>query len=316
MTFPRTLRLKIPALLLALAASAVEASAVGVWHRDYASALNEAVQGDKKLLIVFTATDWIELCAKFHDEILGEPAFIDGVSEKFALLRLEFPKDNRLPREEAAQRAFLREAYRVRGYPTVVLTDVAGRPFGLNGYQELSPEDYAGQILAIDAVHEETLASLREAESLEGAERAEKLRLGIPELPGTLMVRFYRAEMEALLAADPENRLELAESFRRLFAEADFSREAQTLAREGKWAEAAALTDRHIAEQALKGLPLQVVLLGRASVERRGGDGEKAAATLRQVVEIDPDSDPGVEAARILEALASGAEPPDSSTRP
>ena len=206
------------------------------------------------------------------------------------------------------QRAVLREAYRVRGFPTVILTDVAGRPFGLNGYQELGPEEYAGQILAIDRVHEQLLASLREAEGLEGVEKAEKIRLGLPDLPGILAARFYRAEMEALLAADPDDRLELAGPFRRLFAEVDFSREMQRLAGEGKWSEAAALADRHISEQKLEGRALQTALLARAAAERRGGATDQARDTLRRVVEVDPESEPGLEAARLLEEPAADAD--------
>ncbi len=308
MTFRRLLRLLVFACVLS---AANESSAVGIWHRDYASALNEASQEGKKLLIVFTATDWIDICAKFHDEILGEPGFIEPVSERFSLLRLEFPKDRRLPREEAMQRAVLREAYRVRGFPTVVLTDISGRPFGINGYQELSPTEYADQILAIDEIHEETIASLREAEGLEGRERAEKIRLGIPELPGALAVRFYRREMEALLASDPQDGLGLAAPFRRLFADADYNQERQRLLGEGKWAEASALADRYIAEAALEGRPRQVVLLGRALVEQRAGEAEKTAVTLREILEIDPESEPGREAARLLEAIEVGTPLPE-----
>ncbi len=301
MNRPRSAFTALLAGLIACLATGIEARAVGIWHRDYASARNEAKLEGKKLLIVFTGTDWIEICTKFYDEILGEPAFIDAVSEKFALLKLEFPKDNRLPREEAVQKALLREAYRVRGFPTVVLTDAEGRPFGVNGYQPLKPQEYAGQILAIAATHEQALAALREAESLAGLEKAEKLRAGIPDLPGALAVRFYRPEMEAILAADPEDSLKLAGPFGKLFAEMDYGREMQNLAREAKWEEAIAATDRHISEQKLEGGSLQTALLGRAAVERRAGQGEKSAATLREIIKIDPESEPGREAARLLE---------------
>jgi len=295
-----------------LAVSATEARAIGIWHRDYASAMNEAKTENKKLLIVFTGTDWIEICGKFYDEILGDPAFIETVSSKFALLKLEYPKDNVLPREEAAQKAVLREAYRVRGFPTVVLTDTAGRPFGLNGYQPLAPKEYGEQILAINAVHEEGLEVAKKAAELAGEEKAKGLSRAIPDLPGALVARFYRPEIEAVLAADPEDSLKLAGTFGKLLAEADYGKEIQQLARESKWTEMIAVTDRHIASQKLEGEALQGALLNRAGFERRAGNEEAATATLRQVVAIDAKSPPGEEAVRLLksgETPAPAAEP-------
>jgi thioredoxin-related protein len=295
-----------------LAVSATEVRAIGIWHRDYASAMNEARTENKKLLIVFTGTDWIEICGKFYDEILGDPAFIETVSAKFALLKLEYPKDNVLPREEAAQKAVLREAYRVRGFPTVVLTDAAGRPFGLNGYQPLAPKEYGEQILAINAVHEEGLAVAKKATELSGEEKAKGLSRAIPDLPGALVARFYRPEIEAVLAADPEDSLKLAGPFRKLLAEADYSKEIQKLARESKWTEMIAVTDRHIAAQKLDGDALQGALLNRAGFERRAGKEEAATATLRQIVAIDAKSAPGEEAARFLKS----GEPPAPAAEP
>lgn len=312
MNFPRSFSRFLLIACVILAVSATEARAIGIWHRDYASAMNEARTENKKLLIVFTGTDWIEICGKFYDEILGDPAFIETVSGKFALLKLEYPKDNVLPREEAAQKAVLREAYRVRGFPTVVLTDAAGRPFGLNGYQPLAPKEYGEQILAINAVHEEGLEVAKKAAELSGGEKAKGLSRAIPDLPGALVARFYRPEIEAVLAADPEDLLKLAGPFRKLLAEADYSKEIQQLARESKWTEMIAVTDRHIASQKLEGEALQGALLNRAGFERRSGNEEAAAATLRQIVAIDSKSAPGEEAARLLktgEASAPAAEP-------
>ncbi len=284
-----------------LVGTASRAGAVGIWHRDYPTARAEARAEGKGLLIVFTGTDWIEICEKFYDDILGQPAFIEAVSGEFALLKLEFPKDNRLPREEALQKALLRDAYRVRGFPTVVLTDANGRPFGLNGYQPVSAEEYAEQLLDIAKAHGENLAAAQAAESLSGKEKAEGLRRAIPDVPDALIARFYRAEMEAVLAADPGDALRLAGPFRKLIAEADFEQEIQVLGREGKWAEAIARTDRHIAELGLEGWVLQAALIYRAGFELRAGQAETSAATLRKVVAMDPESEPGMEAARLLE---------------
>lgn len=309
--FP-SFRCSILILWAVQAFSAAEARAVGIWHRDYASAMNEARAEGKQLLIVFTGTDWIEICAKFYEEILGDPAFIETVSTQFSLLKLEYPKDNVMPREEAAQKAVLREAYRVRGFPTVVLTDAEGRPFGMNGYQPLKPKDYADQILGILAVHEDNLAAVKEAADLTGVDKAKALSRAIPDLPNALIAQFYRAEMEAILAADPEDALKMAGPFRKLIAEADYSREIQKLARESKWSEMIALTDQHIKRQKLEGESLQGALLNRAGFEKRAGKADVAKATLRQIMAINATSPPGEEAARLLKGGEGDLEAPES----
>jgi len=177
--------------VLLIGLSRRESLAVGVWHRDYASGLAEAKAEGKSLMLVFTGTDWIEICGKFYDEILGDPAFIELVSAKFALVKLEYPKDSLLPRSELAEKALLRDAYRVRGFPTVLLTDAAGRPFGINGYQPISAKEYAEQILEIKAAHEGGMAMVEQAASLSGIERARALVKSLPDLPDALLARFF-----------------------------------------------------------------------------------------------------------------------------
>lgn len=288
-------------ILLGLLGGGAEARAVEMWHRSYNEAMAEAKAEGKHLLIVFTGSDWIEMCAKFYEEVLGQPDFIEAVSGKFALLKLEYPKDSQLPRGEAAEKALLRDAYRVKGFPTVVLAEVSGKPFGLNGFQPVSAEEYAKQLLDIAATHQANREAAAQAGALEGAEKAEALSRAVPDLPGSLVVRYYRKEMEAAIAADPEKQSKVVESFRSLLASADDELALQGFVREGKWAEAIALIDRQIAERKLEGLPLQAALLFRAGFEKRSGRGEAAEKTLRSVVEIDGDSEPGREAARLLE---------------
>lgn len=287
------------------------AQEVAVWHRDFPAAVNEAKAKGKKLLIVFTGTDWIEICQKFHDEILAQPAFIDAVSGRFTLLKLEFPKDNMMPREEAAQKNFLREAYRVRGYPTVILAEADGRPFGINGYQPILPEEYATQIRKIDAAHEAGLAAMQEAGTLEGLEKAKCLRRAIPDLPGTLTVRYYRGEMEEILANDPENALEVRDSFSKLLSEADYGRKMQELGKESKWAEMVTATEAFIEENKLEGEALQRALFNQAALHRRMEERDREKAVLQKIVTIDPESEAAQAATEQLEKGAV-AEPSEN----
>ncbi len=294
---PGSRRLLLAAILFCWSGTA---HAIGIWHREYADALAEARATQKDILIVFTGTDWIEICEKFYNEILSEPEFIDAVSGKFALVKLEYPKDGGLPREEAAQKALLREAYRIKGFPTVVLSDSEGRPYGMNGYQPVKPKEYAAQILEIGKFRSQALAESSGAAEETGRKRAEKLWKVIPDLPGPLIARFYAKEMEAVLAADPEDELKLRADYRLLLSEADYSRKIQTLAQEQKWPEMIALTDEFTSSNGLAGEPLQAALINRAGFERRAGQAEKSIETLREAEAIDPKSEAGQQAGTLL----------------
>lgn len=278
-----------------------EAGPVGVWHRDYASGLAEAKAEGKDLMVVFTGTDWIEICGTFYDEILGDPAFIEAVSAKFALVKLEYPKDNRLPRGELAEKTVLREAYRVRGFPTVLLTDVAGRPFGVNGYQPVTAKDYADQILGIDAAWDRGGAMAEKAAALSGTERARELVKSLPDVPDPLLARFFGSELRAIMDLDVGDELKVHGRFEQILAEEAYEREMQKLARRSDWDGMIALTDRNIETRKLRGRALQAALLNRAGIERRAGMVAEAEATLREIVSVDPGSETGREAERLLE---------------
>jgi thioredoxin-related protein len=282
---------------------------IAVWHRDYPSALQEAKAESKDLMIVFTGTDWIEICGKFYDDILSQPSFMEAMSSRFVLLKLEYPRDGKLPKEEAAQKSFLRAAYQAKGFPTVVLTDVEARPFGVNGFQPLPPAEYAAQILSMEEAHEARRALAEEAGSLAGLEKAKKLVESIPELPGILTARFYRKEMAEILEADPGDTLKLKEKYLRLIADADYSARLQVLTSEGKWKEMIQLTDQYIAEGKLEGEVLQRALMNKAAVQRQLEDAPGFVATLQEVIQISAETETGSAAKDQLDRLSRGSAP-------
>lgn len=289
------------------------AEEAAIWHTDYREAVDEARLEKKKLLIVFTGTEWIDICRTFHDDILSKPAFTEPVSAHFSLLNLEYPKDNKLPREEAVQKSLLRDAYRVRGFPTIILTDLQGRPIGLNGYQPVTAEEYAKQILDTDLAHEVKLAALTEAKSMEGIAKAKRLSEGLPDLPGNLLARYYRSEMEEIISADPGDTLKVAVEFGRAIADLDYSQKMEKLARESNWAEMEKLSDLYMVENKLEGPALQKVLLNKAGVLGLQKKSEELRKTLDRVVVIDPSSDAGIKAKRMIAEIEAGESPESSA---
>ncbi|MEM1441378.1 MAG: thioredoxin family protein, partial [Verrucomicrobiota bacterium] len=254
------------------------------------------------LLLLFTG-DWIPICQKFDENILQTDAFLQEISEHFVLVRLNFPEDNKLPKELAAQNQLLKDAYRVRGYPAIVLTDDQGRPFGLTGFQPVTPEIYVDQVLSIHSRGKEKEAAREAAESLVGIAKAEKLIEGIPDLPGNMAARYFENEMKSVVEADPEDSLGKTALFRGLLDDANYSKAMHLLAKESKWDRMIELTDTYIIERNLSGGTLQKALLNKSTVQDRVGSLRGRIESLLQVVDIDAESPYGEEAQRQLDEL-------------
>lgn len=272
------------------------------WTDDYAIAVSEAKRLDKSLLLLFTG-DWIPLCQQFDTAILSTDVFLEEVSEHFVLVRLNYPEDNQLPEKEAAQNQLLKDAYRIRGFPAVVLTDAGGRPFGLNGFQPVTPEIYVEQILDMYRYGKEKEALRKSAQDLEGIEKAKALVEGIPELPGNMAARYYGSEMKEIIAADPGDSLGKAAEFATLLDDVTYSQAMQMLAKDSEWDKMIELTDSYIQERKLEGGMLQKALLNKSSVQDRMGSLRGRIESLLRVVDLDAKSGYGQEAQRQLDEL-------------
>jgi len=274
-----------------------------VWHDTYAAGAAEAAETGKDLLVVFTGTDWIEICEIFDREVLSQTEFIDAVTEKFALVKLEYPENNRLPRGEATRKQFLRDAYRVRGFPTVVLTDKDGRPFGFNGYQPVTPAEYAELTLEMEAIHKNGLQRLEEAQSLSGVEKASAIAEGLPTLPGGLAAMFYRKELEEMVVADPEVTLGSTANFKKMMVDLDYGIEMQRLEKDVQWAKMIELTEALIEDNNLEGPALQKSLLIKSGVQQKQANTAGRIQTLLDLIKIDPKTNFAADAQAQLDAL-------------
>lgn len=291
--------------LLSLVAVSVPAKAQEqpIWHDTYASGAAVAKEEGKHLFVVFTGTDWIEMCSIFYKEILSHPDFMAQVGKEFVLVKLEYPKDNKLPKQEAMEKSLLRSAYRVRGFPTVVMTDAQGRPFGLNGYQPVSPEKYAEVTLGISASFKDKQESYAAAQSLDGLGKAAKLIGSVPDLPGNLAARYFGPRMKEVVALDPDDELGRTEAYKIMLDDVAYANAMQVLAKDMQWGKMVELTDLHITENKLRGTSLQKALLNKAQVQKKQEDLKGHVETLLEVVKADPDSPLGKEAQKQLDVL-------------
>ncbi|MCB1088000.1 MAG: thioredoxin family protein [Verrucomicrobiae bacterium] len=285
------------------------------WFTDYQSAHKKAVEEHKHLLLVFTGSDWIPLCRIYDRDILNQPEFIDVVSEKFVPVRLDFPKETKLPANQAKQNQLLLRAYRVTAFPTVFLTDTEGRPYGVNGYQPVTPANYAQIINAMRQMAEVRDQYFEKAAAAEGLEKAKLLVKGVPNLPGNLSARYYRKQLDEIIANDPKDETGKVAKCKRLIADVAYSDQMQGLEEKVEWGKMLEVTDAYIRDNGLQGVERQQALMNKVGVYRKQSNLTEMVRTLLEIVSVDEKSPIARQAQALLDKLRAQKLQEDLSPR-
>ena len=119
------------------------------WRTDWDITKVEAEQANKKLILVFSGSDWCIPCIKLEKEIWESPSFTQYAEQYYLLFRADFPKrkKNKLPETIQKLNDRLASEYNSKGYfPLVVVLDAKGKVKGQLGYEKLTPEAYIALI--------------------------------------------------------------------------------------------------------------------------------------------------------------------------
>jgi thioredoxin-related protein len=120
------------------------------WKHNLEEAKKEATEQNKKILLVFSGSDWCGPCIKLDKNVWQSDAFKSESQKNWVLIKVDFPKKkaNLLSPELTASNEKLAEKYDSDGnFPLIVLLDKTGKVLGKKGYLNISAEDY------IQAIH-------------------------------------------------------------------------------------------------------------------------------------------------------------------
>jgi len=120
------------------------------WKSNLEEAKKEATEQNKKILLVFSGSDWCAPCIKLDKNVWQSEAFKKESQQSWILIKADFPKKKAdlLSPELTANNEKLAEKYNKEGnFPLVVLLDKNGKVVGEKGYANISAEDY------IQAIH-------------------------------------------------------------------------------------------------------------------------------------------------------------------
>ncbi|MBI4747363.1 MAG: thioredoxin family protein [Acidobacteria bacterium] len=117
-----------------------------VWMTNYQTAMAQAKQENKMLLMDFTGSDWCSWCIKLDKEIFSTNEFKSYASKNLVLLKLDFPKSKRLPVDEIRQNQLLAQTYQIQGYPTIIVLNSSGAKVGTLGYMRGGPSEFIASL--------------------------------------------------------------------------------------------------------------------------------------------------------------------------
>ncbi len=279
------------------------------WIADFQAAKKRAAAEKKDIALLFTASDWLDLAKTFDEKILSQPSFLNLASPQYMLVRLDFPENaNQQSKQTTAQNQLLMRAYRVRGLPTLVLTDELGRPYAITGYHGGGLEAWLEEFNQLHQTREKRDRLFAEAKKTAGVERAQLLAQALPDLPGNIAARFYQNIMSEVIKLDPENQTGRVVYYQSLIADVQYADQMQKLAREGSDAKMLKLSDYYLKTGNLSKTSRQIVLFNKLSVYKKQRATELVTKTLLEIIKTDPSTSQGKEAAMLLKKNGPNSE--------
>jgi len=127
-------------------APAAPVIAPGMWTTQYAAALKQGRQQKTKVFLFFTGSDWCGWCKRLDREVLATDKFRAYAGKNLVLVKLDFPRDVDQSSSEKAQNEQLAQRFNVRGFPTVVVLDSAGKEISRLGYQPGGPGPFIDEL--------------------------------------------------------------------------------------------------------------------------------------------------------------------------
>ena len=133
-----------PPVVFTLAVMALGSSlfAKDGWSEDFKDGLAKAKAEKKRVLVDFTGSDWCGWCVKLDREVFSQPEFKEYAAKNLVLVEVDFPQTKPQSKAQQAKNKALAEKYSIRGYPTVLIFNAAGKEIGKLGYMPGGPQAF------------------------------------------------------------------------------------------------------------------------------------------------------------------------------
>lgn len=259
-----------------------------VWTEDFAKAVQKAEKKGKHLLLDFTGSDWCGWCKRLDSEVFSKPVFKKEAPGMFVLVKLDFPRRSKLPAKIKKQNDELQKKYGVKGFPTILLADAAGKPYAKTGYRRGGAKKYIDHLKDLKKGKDKIDRLFAEAQKKEGLEKAKALDKALEHLYSNGIEQGYGDVVEQIIELDSSNKAGLKLKY-------EIPKKLQEI---GNAFNKSRNADKALAEingitGKLKDMPelLQQVLVFKAQVVLRGkGDMKGALKILKKAKKTAPGS--------------------------
>jgi thiamine biosynthesis lipoprotein len=115
--------------------------------QDPGNAFLMARQSGKKVLLVFSGSDWCVPCIRFEKKVLSDSSFRQFAGERLVVLEADFPQRKKVPASLQTQYEALAEQFNPAGnFPQIVLLGPDKKFLAILSYTDQSPTDFIREL--------------------------------------------------------------------------------------------------------------------------------------------------------------------------
>jgi hypothetical protein len=180
------------------------------WVQDFEEAKRRASAEGKDILVAFSGSDWSGWSVRQANEVYLQREFRQKVDGRYVLVYVDFPRSqNRSKVQNSARNQELAEHFGVTGYPTMVLADAQGHPYGMENYVEGGTTVFLDRIEGHRSVRQERDRLFARITSAEGEQKLQALKETLELLLRFELLTYYGDHLkdwtQVALALDPRN---------------------------------------------------------------------------------------------------------------
>lgn len=260
------------------------------WMQDVEAGFGKAQRERKDVLMLFTGSDWCPPCIKLDEEILSQDEFLAEVTQRFVLIKLDFPRNHPQDETIAAQNQQWAREFGVDSFPTLFLLDQSGRPFAIAGYTDDDVASYLGLLEQSRQIRMKRDENLKVADEKIGLERAKALDEAMSQMREEIVALYYPEIVAEIVELDKKDELGLRTKWNSA-GEAEMRRAILTdimlISRIEKPDRAIAFIDEVIEEIDFP-LPERLAILNiKLGLLRELNDLQRSTELLDQMIELD-----------------------------
>lgn len=177
------------------------------WGTDLAGGLAEAAKGDRPVLVEFTGSDWCSACKILEANVLPSKEFTAFTAKnKMVLVELDYPHAaDKVTPEQRQVRQDIAARYGIKAYPTLLVLDSKGQPYGRIEGVIGSPQQHIQRLQSILDTRKAYKKDLSAARKLpEGLPRAKALQALLTSLPAEVRPH-HSALVEEIMQNDKDD---------------------------------------------------------------------------------------------------------------